>query len=187
MTCPSVCFPTRPDKPRLPCRSASKRPATCRRRLRCSSSGPFSSPDCGSRPPSRPRRTRCSETPAASCQTASAASAGSRHTDPLKSLAAMPDHRLRHRSVGVRGNFDGTGNVKCDVGAHALGGKGTTSVGRTATHARAVWTSIKTGLSRTPNHFFPSRSHCSKATCMLFGEGPNFWVSPSLGIAEFVF
>jgi hypothetical protein len=51
----------------------------------------------------------------------------------------MPDHRLRHRSVGVRGNFDGTGNVKFDVGAHAFGGKGAPSVGRLATHARAVW------------------------------------------------
>jgi hypothetical protein len=39
----------------------------------------------------------------------------------LETLAAMPDHRLRHRSVGVRADFDGTGDVKFDVGAHAWG------------------------------------------------------------------
>ena len=46
----------------------------------------------------------------------------------LEALAAVPDHRLRHGSKGVRADFDGSGDVKFDVGAHALGGRGKASV-----------------------------------------------------------
>ena len=58
----------------------------------------------------------------------------------------MPDHRLRHGGIGVRADFNGSRDVKFDVGAHALGGRGgRASVGRSGGRARAVWGRSKGG------------------------------------------
>ena len=62
----------------------------------------------------------------------------------LEPLAAMPDHWLRHRSVGVRADFNGSRDVKFDVGAHAWW-KG-------SVESRALGRARNYGFTRSPAH-----------------------------------